>query len=403
MNDIEKKITNYLNGYFTPTELQIMKKYYIHDYGHDDTSFNDPEYLQLTNLYKKLLNIANEGKYRIEVDESGRALIKKLFERYVTSDTLVVTTIEEHFSVTDEINKLDQNHVFKICIGGEEHLSKNLIDKILSKYIENGCKNIFLLIPGVVPGFSTIINQVLLNNIKATLLKKQIPHVFVLDDCQGILNIKRDYGIFDAILMSTHVLFLGFDMGILFTRLDKKIGFVNKTGLKRFSEKLEILSNHKDKANQFNILLTEYFNPILDNNFIRKANTAPQYFTLNLNNIKNQAKYTKELYTKYRITINDTNAPISWLRIRLHETLIQKPAHFIEGLQKTTQILRKLEMQKSLDEKVIPIEQYFDYNEIDIKDVFDMENEFYNFKTPQEIMQAKQIIMSQMLGFNRSR
>jgi len=404
MTDSEAKIYQYLSNYFTSNELQIMKKYYIHDYNHDDTFFNDPEYLQLTKLYKSLLNIADEGKYRIEVDESGRALIKKLFERYVTTDTLVITTVEEHFSVTNEINKLNPKNVFKICIGGEEHLSNKLIEEILAKYNSSNCKNIFIFLPGVVPGFSIVLNQTLLCNIKTALIKNNIPHIFVLDDCQGILNIKRDYDIFDAILISTHVLFLGFDMGILFTKLNKKIGFVNKTGLKRFAEKLEILSNHRDKANQFNTLLTEYFNPILNDSFVKKIDTAPQYFTLTLNNIKNQAKYTKELYTKYRITINEVNAPVSWLRIRLHEALIQNPNHFLEGLRKTTQILNKLEMQKNLiSENQNKIEQYFEYNDLDIKEIYDMENEFYNFKTPQEIIQAKHIIMSQILGFNRSR
>lgn len=52
--NIEDKIENYITSYFSTDELKIMKQYYFHDYGHDDTQLNNLEYIKLTAFYKKL-------------------------------------------------------------------------------------------------------------------------------------------------------------------------------------------------------------------------------------------------------------------------------------------------------------------------------------------------------------
>ena len=41
MDILENKIADYINNYFSPNELKIMKKYYYHNYSHDDTVFSD--------------------------------------------------------------------------------------------------------------------------------------------------------------------------------------------------------------------------------------------------------------------------------------------------------------------------------------------------------------------------
>lgn len=389
MVDLENKIYTYIDDYFSPNELNVMKKYYYHDYDHDDTVFTDLEYQQLTSLYKRLLKVTDD-RYRIEVDKNCRSLLKTLFDRYVHKDTFVITTVEQHSSVQELVRNLKDIHTYKICIGANEHLAENFISKIIKAYRNSNCTNIFIVIPGVVPGFSVIFDQKILENLKLQLIRLNIPHVFVLDDCQGALYVPRNYEMFDAITMTADTLFIGFKMGILFTKLKTPIGFINKTGLKRFGEKLLILAKHKDKALQFNSLLTEYFASNFNDVFQPLTGVTPQYFTLQVNSVNIPREYADDLVSNYRLTFNESNAPISWFRSRFHEAIIQSPDHFVAGLHRTKQILEKLTRYKELNDKKMQDSQmiYKSFEDLN-KCTYDIENAFYNYTDSKIIEQAK--------------
>lgn len=56
-------------------------------------------------------NLSND--YKLSVDKSATAIIDFLFEKYVTDDTLVITTGFEHTSALNNIIKC--KNVFQIC------------------------------------------------------------------------------------------------------------------------------------------------------------------------------------------------------------------------------------------------------------------------------------------------
>lgn len=388
---IEKEIKQYLDNFFTKDELCVMKKNYYNNYAFDDTSFFDPEYTKLVNFYKKIVGLKESSNYRIEVDKSGSVLIEKLFKTYVSDSTFVITTVEENSNIGKVTEKCRPEAIHKICVGKEEHLQEDAtINSILDKYKNSGCNEIFVFLPGVAPGFSYILSQSFLNKLKYTLLVNNIPHVFVLDDCQGILYTDHSYEIFDAILVTAHVLWLGFDMGILFTKLKEKLGYFNKTGLKNFYEKLQILDKHKNKAVEFNVLMNKYFNPLYDANFKKLELTAPQYFVIQMTDMKIPRPFIDELYENYFIRFNETTTATSWFRIRFHEALILSSDVFLQGLDRSKRILKLVKRYNDLS-RDIPIigvteaTKSFNYDK-----AFDILNGFYNYKNEQIIGYTKE-------------
>lgn len=393
MKTIENKIIDYMTDFFTPTELGVMKKTYYHNYSFDDTVLTDPEYIQLSNLYKTLFGIAEEGRYRVEVNTNCSDLIKELFKRYVDEDTFVVSTIENHPNVDDLIKNIPENKKILFCAGSKEQDNPDLINKIFDAYKKSGCKKVFVFICGVIVGFSYIIEQSFFNKLKNIFTQNNIPHIMALDDCQGIFYVQRDYSIFDAIFATAHTLFLGFSMGILFTRLDKKLGFINKEGLKRFSEKLEILNKHKNKIMQFDGLLTEYFQPVLDGKIFNHAsNTPSDYFTIQTENLKTFGKYINELMSKYNFIFNRMNVKKSWFRIRFHESIIQEPEYFLQGLNRTKQIFGNSIRYNELGGKTLK-----ENEEIKMYDMvatnLELENKYFNYDNADILQQAKEMII----------
>lgn len=400
MDILENKIADYINNYFSPNELKIMKKYYYHSYSHDDTVFSDLEYQQLSAFYKRLAGIAENSKYRVEIDKCGTALLEKIFERYVSKNTFVISTIESHLSVQQCVNSINPNNTYKIYTGKKEHFSNEIYTEAYEAFKKSGCTNVLILLEGVIPGFSWIIDNSVFLKFKHVFDIHNIPSILVLDDCQGIFHVNRDYEIFDAILATTHTLEIGFDMGILFTKLPHKIGYINKTGLKNFKDKLEIIVNHKDKANQFNGLLREYFAPFKNEYFIFPEHVSQQHFTIHLNNIKSiPSKLAIDLCSNYLFIFNETNSTSSWFRIRYHEFIIQDSNKMLEGLKKTKETLKKLIRYQELNK-----EQSFEFNKDIMEPVslinekrFKILNDFYHYTNEDVIIQMQNSIKHRLL------
>ena len=394
---IENEIKDYINNYFTPDELITMKKYYFASYDHDDTTENDFEYIQLCNFYKKLAGINENGKYRVEIDKSASALLEKLFARYVSADTFVITTVECHMSTKQLVSEMDQSHVYKICTGREDHKSNKIYEEVFAAFKYSGCKRVLVLLEGIIQGFEWIIDNSVFLKFKYLFERNNIPTMLILDDCQGIFHINRDYSIFDAILATGHTLEVGFDMGILFTKLSTRLGYVNKCGLKRFAEKIEILAKHKDKANQFNSLLTRYFKPLESEHIILpKEGVNSHHFTMHLNDIqKIPSKLAVDLTRNYLFISNEMNAPKSWLRIRYHEFIVQNPDKILEGLNKTKIAINKaLKYQDLQDVKSNEIKQnYFNPDDLATECRFRILDDFYHYKDQLVIDQIKQHMM----------
>lgn len=391
---IEDKITNYIKNYFTEEERSVLRAYYLDKYEIDDTTIADTEYQNLTKLCKTIIKSPISDKYRIEVGPSCSYLIHKLVDTYVDNSTLVLTTEQEHSSVKDALKTAKNILVLNV----NDLYSHEICDKVVEEFKSRKCNKVFLLMAGTLPGTFEVIKQKAFTNLKATLLKNNIPNLFILDDCQGCGFIFRDYDLFDGILATGHVFIPGFDMGILFTKLNKKIGYFNKTGLKHLVEKINIILKHRDKALTFNNLLSEYFDNELTNlGFEKFNNQALHRFAFKITN----NPFTQEQYDdliKYKVRVSDSHTPITNISIRCHEIMIQDPDKVIKGLELTKKLLKKIYRVKELgmnkdiiysNEKII--------NENDQS--FQYLDDFYKF-TPEVAEKVKQVLLQQtMINF----
>lgn len=391
--DIEKQIYDYIDNYFTESEKSVLRHYYFNNYDVDDTVLMDSEYQKLTALCKALIKSPLSEKYRIEVGPSCRFLINKVCEAYIDDNTLVLTTEQEHSSVKSALKNVKHCLVLNVC----DLYKENTLINILNTYKDTNCDKIFLLMAGTLPGTFEVINQEFFIELRNNLSKNNIPSIFILDDCQGCGFVFRDYNIFDGILATGHVFIPGFDMGIFFTKLDKKLGYYNKTGLKHLIEKISIILKTRDKAMQFNTLLSEYFKNELNNlGFEKFNNQAPHKFAFKLENTTFTQKQYDDLI-KYKVRLGDSDTYITNISIRCHEMMIQSPEKVLTGLKQTKSLLKKIARTKELQPSVVNIEHSNkQVINTDSSISFEYLDDFYKFN-PTDAIKVKQILQSYLV------
>jgi hypothetical protein len=388
--NIETKIYDYIKNYFTPEDKAVLRHYYFDSYDKDDTSLADVEYQKLSKLCKTLIRSPLSDKYRIEVGPSCSFLINKIVENYIDDTTLVLTTEQEHSSVKTALSNVKNCLVLNV----KDLYQEITYIQILKNYKQSKCNKVLLLMAGTMPGTFEVIKEEFFIKLRAKLTENRIPAIFILDDCQGCGFIFRDYNIFDGILATGHVFIPGFDMGILFTKMNKKLGYYNKTGLKHLVEKINIILKTRDKALQFNELLSEYFKNEIDNfGFEKFNNQAPHRFAFKIeNNTFTQKQYDD--FIKYRIRLGDSDTYITNISIRLHEVMIQSPEKILFGLKQTKKLLKKIATAKELSINAAKA-NYSNKQIIDTNNalLFKYLDEFYCFN-PTEAIAVKQILQN---------
>ena len=354
---MDNEILNYFDSFVNSKDYGLLLKNYDKDYAYDDTTTQDPEYIHLVKFYNKLLNIKDESNYRIEVDSCCSALIEKLFQRYVTKDTFVLTTEQEHPSVK---YCLPENNTYIIYV--KELYYKNAVSQIIKRFKQSSCTNFFMIMAGTMPGSAEFINPSFFRKLKKALVQEHISHILVLDDCQGLFMLERDFSDFDCILATAHVLVRhGFEMGLLFTRLPQKIGYINKTGLKDFVTKLNYVFNHKKEALQFNKMMSKFFAQEIDGKtFSVDKKQVPHMFVIKTKNMKFSQKHADQL-KKFGIILSEINSKIRLIKLRYQETVLFEPKVYADVLVKIRKILHVLRRMKELNDNL-----NFD-NSIDLK------------------------------------
>lgn len=389
---IENKIKSYIKNYFTDEEKSVLRHYYFDNYEVDDTALSDLEYQNLSKLCKTLIQSPLSDKYRIEVGPSCRYLINRLVDTYVDNKTLVLTTEQEHSSVKNALKTVKNLMVLNV----DSLYLYETYNRVIEEFKNKKCDKVFLLMAGTLPGTFEVIKQKAFINLKATLLQNNIPSLFILDDCQGCGFITRDYDLFDGILATGHVFIPGFDMGILFTKLNKKIGYFNKTGLKHLIEKIKIILKHRDKALMFNSLLSEYFNYELNElGFEKFNNQALHKFAFKITDNTFTQKQYDELI-KYKVRVSDSHTPITNISIRCHEIMIQDPDKVIKGLELTKKLLKKIYRAKELGinkDTVYSNEKIINEND----QSFQYLDDFYKF-APEAAEKVKQILLQHTIN-----
>lgn len=353
----EEKIVNFIKSYFSPKELEVIKQAPINN-GDNDTN-DEAAYLKASSTYFNLFKL-DPNKWNIQTDESASALIDKLLNTYCTNGTMLCKTRENYGKIIYDLmdnNKGVYIYTFHGAYNEQDHLQRSYntwIQDIIDNFYKSESKKLFLLIPRMIPGFGYILKQEFFVLLKRALEIHNIEYTFILDDCQASFYLDQpiDYELFDGFLVSSHLFFPGLSGAILFmkNKNGKQIAHKDLKFLEEFAPKLEILYANKDKAHQFNDLLSEYFSD-LDCNSMKACNSDlfPKHqFIIHCNDIKPVSKYCKTLFGDYMIRMFEPDVDKRWMRIRFDEALIQNPNNFVKGLKLCKKYLKAMDYQSSI-------------------------------------------------------
>lgn len=347
---IEAKLKDYIDNFYEEKDLLTMAKPIVFntDNIQNDTLYYPDKYKDICNKILRLLdNIDLLDKYRIEVDYRCRFLTEKLLKTYVDSDSLVITSNSDHNTTLDLLNS------YNTCIIDRNKIKDNqelVIENIVTEFKNGHYKKLFFIMVSTVSQLCVSIDEDFFAKLKAVLVKEQIPHIMVLDSCQDIFIIKKNYEIFDAFLATSHVLScLLPKVGLLFTKLPKQVGFVNTEILNLMYPKLEIINKYKDKAIIFNNLMHEYFKPTMERlNFNTFENETPHQFSIALPNTIIQDKWDIQ-FAPYNIRFNPINSSFNFVRLRYHELIIQDSSKLLEALKSLKSILKQIHFRQQYD------------------------------------------------------
>ena len=363
---IEAKLKDYIDNFYEEKDLLTMAKPIVFntDNIQNDTPYYPDKYKDICNKILRLLdNIDLLDKYRIEVDYRCRFLTEKLLKTYVDSDSLVITSNSDHNTTLDLLNS------YNTCIIDRNKIKDNqelVIENIVTEFKNGHYKKLFFIMVSTVSQLCVSIDEGFFAKLKAVLVKEQIPHIMVLDSCQDIFIIKKNYEVFDAFLATSHVLScLLPKVGLLFTKLPKRVGFVNTEILNLIYPKLEIINKYKDKAIIFNNLMYEYFKPTMERlNFNIFENETPHQFSIALPNTIIQDKWDIQ-FAPYNIRFNPINSNFNFVRLRYHELIIQDSSKLLEALKSLKSILKQIhfhqqyDINKVYDNKKRDLNKYF--------------------------------------------
>lgn len=345
LKPIEERIKEYIDNFYEDDkDLATIAKFQKLSIK-DDTIVDSLEYKTIcASVFNLLKNTNLTNKYRIEIDKSCTSLIQKLFNTYVDDSTFVITSSHDHKATTSLLKDKNQYIVNLFRLQDKQERIK-IFQEMLAAFKKSKCTNIFCMMVGTTPHSAIVIDQDFFIELKNMFVKNSLPHLMFLDDCQGIFILERNYEIFDGFLATGHVLSHLFpDVGLLFTKLPQKIGYLNKQTLIDLYNKIKIIVKYKDKAKNFNALINEYF---AGSSFEQYTNEASHQFALSLRNTINNPKYDNK-FIKYGIRFNPINCEDNFVRLRYHEVIIQDPDVFIKGLHELKTHLNKLSRFKEL-------------------------------------------------------
>ena len=325
-----------------------LLKWYLSFDGYDEDEFKKLDTIRdeagveraegFTELTQKFMdrmlycNINSKNRY-IRFDESGTAIIRKIFKKEVDDDTLVITTNYEHTAVQECVQNC--NNVYKFDMDKIRNYETNEVIFLAKKY-----KKVFVYIIGTSLASGEIIPQLFFDQLKQELTKYDIPHKIVIDDVHGMFITPRDYSMFDYVLYTAHALVPGYDMGMLISKTDD-IGFTYYDWGDKYLERLDIVLKRRAKIMMFKNVMFQLLNKTFCN---KKYFRYYDYTTNHIFAVETKELYfTKEEYDKlhsYRIRITKEPSYYSWIRIRYQELTKQPYEKAIEGLHYLDRLIK---------------------------------------------------------------
>lgn len=289
----------------------------------------------IQNLFDRMPNCnISIDTHTITVDTCATNFINELFNRYVTNDTLVITTSNEH----DNVKKCLSNCENVLELDYYEDILKLKISKIINegkKY-----KNVFVYIIGTQISSGEITPQIFFEELKKSLNNLGIKHTIVIDDVHGMFLLPRDYRTFDYIISTAHALVRDFDMGILISK-NGDIGFKATNWCEEYLYCLNVIIERTNKMLLFSNVMEEYFCKWLSKEeFSSLTKTSPHIFSIKTTGIQFTQKMW-EMLDKYEIRIELGNDDIKYIRFRAQQ-FIKQPRYLIKGIEKLEMLLEIL-------------------------------------------------------------
>lgn len=369
----EEILAKYLSTFFTKEEKIELVTEMNNPIQKDTCKADSKAWKDIEGKYKELLPLGNVEDFRLEVGQSGSFLIRQLFYKYVDDNTLVITSDNEHATVSI---KCIQNVKHHLCIPIAD-TPKLQVDHILDIYKQHNCTKVLVYYIGTTISTGQITPQEFFYSLKELFTEHDIPHKMILDDVHGLFITPRDYSIFDGIVYTCHSLVVGYDMGLLLTKLPDKIGYCDYEKANNYLPKLNIVLNKFNKVRMFNLILAQLFGPELaytEKLELFPSLSTPHIFAMKTKGLLFNQEIADDLFSPYAIQLNEKKTYEGFVRIRFQDTTFQSTKQFIEGIHKLKGYLRTA-LHNTVDPNEFTGEQYIWYSEYTEGDIMDSEEE----------------------------
>ena len=239
-------------------------------------------------------------QYYVSYDSCATNIINKLFDTYVTENTLIITSFNEHPSVLNNLNKFNSNNIVYI----------NNISTIFNLNFQQ-YSNIFIYICAT-PAYGT---NIIPNSIIKKLQKKIYTYnnniITVLDDVQGFFLYPRDYSIYDYIIGTAHAIIPNFNLGYVISKRNNKQIFNLYSAYYeiKFINALNSIFKYKHLLYQYSTILSQYYYELTTNKKFRLYNEVPfKFYIIDQEKIDYEKQYNNtQSVPTYLIGTTDIN------------------------------------------------------------------------------------------------
>lgn len=238
---------------------------------------------QFSNCEEQLLSympwVGNECKDKhFRFTKSCTDAIDAIFKPYIEDEnSLVITSVLEHPSVVNNLKKC--KNVLALNAGFTLLRNPYIIREICKQTGEKRYSKILIYIVGTYIAFGSIHGNYLIEKIqqRARLMSDNV--CTVLDDCQGMFLVPRDYSIYDYVLCTSHAL-TRLDSGIVFSKHDN-IGVKALEPAVLLTQRLEPVIKRREKLAMFKNVMSQYFDIYRDRfTQIELYNSVPYIFSI---------------------------------------------------------------------------------------------------------------------------
>lgn len=332
---------------FTKDELRLREKLCSDDIDYSRITAEElPDYLR----YQKQLFDAMpwaesiRDAYNFYFTPSCTNAIDALFNKYVDDDTLVITTSLEHPSVIANLEKC--KHVVMLDYP-ESTLRVNsmFMSRVCSKIDKDSLarvKRVFIYVVGTHVAYANVHSNSMIQDLidAASRYVSEENIITVLDDCQGMFLIPRDYSIFDFILCTSHAI-TRLDSGIILSN-KQVVGTQALEPISKLIERLKPVLDRRYKLSLFREIMSQYFDQHRDKFQVIEQDVAASHLFSVIDRDNVLEKEEIELLEKYGIRVDGASSDSTHiLRFRAMHFLFY-PEDLLNGLSILEELLHEV-------------------------------------------------------------